>query len=234
MPAAIPARFFTSDLNFLLSKRLRGWNPDCAARSSATNFFQSYQPQIDVASGQIRGSKHCCVGTIRSMAPHPKRLHFHRRGTGAYRTAGRMGLQKRVPAGPGVDAEGWKDITVSGQFVAAAVRIEKIIAGHEIGAARIRDRCDASTGNHRSIVAMQHGTKPSRSSPNCRRGLRHFDRRFGVGYPVWPIERLPVQAPQDRQVFIAQIPKTPTVARSPRPSSQMGSCLNLRCHCRRR
>jgi diguanylate cyclase (GGDEF)-like protein/PAS domain S-box-containing protein len=223
-------RFFTSDLNFLLSKRLevesrlrRGIEKD--------EFFLRYQPQVDVLSGRIIGVE----ALLRWNDPNTGEIF----PKDFISVAEELGLI--VPLGEWVfktackqlrqwDMEGFKDLTVSVNLSPRQFVSRKLLPSMK--AALLETGVDA----HRidleitESMAMRNLEQSIEILSELRRlGATISVDDFGVGYSsLGQLKRLPAQTLKIDRSFISQVPDDPNSCSITEAIIAMGKRLKLR------
>ncbi len=224
------ARFFTSDLNFLLSKRLEV-ESRLRRGIERNEFFLRYQPQVDVMSGKIVGLE----ALLRWNDPHQGEIF----PKDFISVAEELGLI--VPLGEWVfrtacqqikiwDQEGYRDLTVSvnlspRQFVSRKLLPSMKSALLETGISATRIDLEIT-----ETMAMRNLEQSIEILTELRRiGATISIDDFGVGYSsLGQLRRLPAQTLKIDRSFISQIPEDVNSCSITEAIIAMGKRLKLR------
>ncbi len=224
------ARFFTSDLNFLLSKRLEV-ESRLRRGIERSEFFLRYQPQVDVMSGRIVGVE----ALLRWNDPQQGEIY----PKDFISIAEELGLI--VPLGEWVfrtacqqiklwDQEGFKDITVSvnlspRQFISRKLLPSMKSALLETGIDPRRIDLEIT-----ETMAMRNLEQSIEILTELRRmGATVSIDDFGVGYSsLGQLRRLPAQTLKIDRSFISQIPEDPNSCSITEAILAMAKRLHLR------
>ncbi len=224
------ARFFTSDLNFLLSKRLEV-ESRLRRGIERNEFFLRYQPQVDVLSGRIVGLE----ALLRWNDPQ----HGEIFPKDFISIAEELGLI--VPLGEWVfrttcqqikiwDQEGYNDLTVSvnlspRQFVSRKLLPSMKAALLETGISASRFDLEIT-----ETMAMRNLEQSIEILAELRRlGATISIDDFGVGYSsLGQLRRLPAQTLKIDRSFISQIPDDANSCSITEAIIAMGKRLGLR------
>lgn len=224
------ARFFTSDLNFLLSKRLEV-ESRLRRGIERNEFFLRYQPQVDVLSGRIVGLE----ALLRWNDPQ----HGEIFPKDFISIAEELGLI--VPLGEWVfrttcqqikiwDQEGYRDLTVSvnlspRQFISRKLLPSMKAALLETGISPSRIDLEIT-----ETMAMRNLEQSIEILAELRRlGATISIDDFGVGYSsLGQLRRLPAQTLKIDRSFISQIPDDANSCSITEAIIAMGKRLGLR------
>jgi diguanylate cyclase (GGDEF)-like protein/PAS domain S-box-containing protein len=223
-------RFFTSDLNFLLSKRLEV-ESRLRRGIERNEFFLRYQPQVDVASGKIIGVE----ALLRWNDPNlgeifPKDFISVAEELGLIVPLGEWMFRTACKQLKVWDAEGFSDLTVSvnlspRQFVSRKLlpSIKAAILETGINANRIDLEITEA-------MAMRNLEQSIEILTELRRlGSTVSIDDFGVGYSsLGQLKRLPVQTIKIDHSFISQVPDDPNSCSITEAIIAMGKRLHLR------
>lgn len=202
------ARFFTSDLNFLLSKRLEV-ESRLRRAIERNEFFLRYQPQVDVMSGHIVGVE----ALIRWNDPQngeifPKDFISIAEELGLIVPLGEWVFRAACQQIKAWDHEGYRDITVSvnlspRQFVSRKLLPSMKLALMETGIDPARIDLEITES-----IAMRNLEQSIEILAELRRmGPTISVDDFGVGYSsLGQLRRLPAQTLKIDSSFITQIP----------------------------
>ena len=202
------ARFFTSDLNFLLSKRLEV-ESRLRRGIERNEFFLRYQPQVEVLSGRIVGVE----ALIRWNDPQsgevfPKDFISIAEELGLIVPLGEWVFRTACQQIKAWDLEGYRDITVSvnlspRQFVSRKLLPSMKLALMETGIDASRIDLEIT-----EAMAMRNLEQTIEILAELRRmGLTISVDDFGVGYSsLGQLRRLPAQTLKIDSSFISQIP----------------------------
>ncbi len=203
------ARFFTSDLNFLLSKRLEVQSR--LRRGIERNeFFLRYQPQVDVLSGRIVGLE----ALLRWNDPqhgeiYPKDFIAIAEELGLIVPLGEWVFRAACMQIKAWEQEGFPDLTVSvnlspRQFVSRKLLPSMKAALLETGVSASRLDLEIT-----ETLAMRNIEQSIDILTELRRmGATISIDDFGVGYSsLGQLKRLPAQTLKIDQSFISQIPE---------------------------
>lgn len=224
------ARFFTSDLNFLLSKRLEV-ESRLRRAIERNEFFLRYQPQVDVASGQIRGVE----ALLRWNDPqhgeiYPKDFISIAEELGLIVPLGEWVFRSACQQIRDWTLEGWKDITVSVNLSPRQFVSRKLLPAMK--SALLESGIDATRIDLEitETVAMRNMEQTIEILTELRRiGCTISIDDFGVGYSsLGQLKRLPVQSLKIDKSFIAQIPDDANSCSITEAIIAMGKRLNLR------
>ena len=203
------ARFFTSDLNFLLSKRLEV-ESRLRRGIERNEFFLRYQPQVDVLSGKIVGLE----ALLRWNDPqhgeiYPKDFISIAEELGLIVPLGEWVFRTACMQIKAWDQEGYKDLTVSvnlspRQFVSRKLLPSMKSALLESGISATRIDLEIT-----ETVAMRNLEQSIEILTELRRlGATISIDDFGVGYSsLGQLKRLPAQTLKIDRSFISQIPE---------------------------
>ena len=223
-------RFFTSELNFLLSKRLEV-ESRLRLGIERNEFFLRYHPQVDIGSGRIIGAE----ALMRWKDPHlgeifPKDF---------ISVAEELGLI--VPLGEWVfrtickqikewDEEGFKDLTVSvnlspRQYISRKLLPSIKTALQETGVAASRIDLEIT-----EAMAMRNLEQSIEILDALHKlGVTISIDDFGVGYSsLGQLKRLPAQTLKIDRSFISLIPDDPNSCSITEAIIAMGKRLHLR------
>ncbi len=224
------ARFFTSDLNFLLSKRLEV-ESRLRRGIERSEFFLRYQPQVDVMSGRIVGVE----ALLRWNDPQQGEIY----PKDFISIAEELGLI--VPLGEWVfrtacqqiklwDHEGFTEITVSvnlspRQFISRKLLPSMKSALLETGIDPRRIDLEIT-----ETMAMRNLEQSIEILSELRRmGATVSIDDFGVGYSsLGQLRRLPAQTLKIDRSFISQIPEDPNSCSITEAILAMAKRLHLR------
>lgn len=224
------ARFFTSDLNFLLSKRLEV-ESRLRRGIERNEFFLRYQPQVDVRTGKIVGLE----ALLRWNDPQQGEIF----PKDFISVAEELGLI--VPLGEWVfrtacqqikvwDQEGYRDLTVSvnlspRQFVSRKLLPSMKSALLETGITASRIDLEIT-----ETMAMRNLEQSIEILTELRRlGATISIDDFGVGYSsLGQLKRLPAQTLKIDRSFISQIPEDANSCSITEAIIAMGKRLRLR------
>ncbi len=224
------ARFFTSDLNFLLSKRLEV-ESRLRRGIERSEFFLRYQPQVEVQSGRIIGVE----ALLRWNDPQQGEIY----PKDFISIAEELGLI--VPLGEWVfrtacqqiklwDYEGFKDLTISvnlspRQFISRKLLPSMKSALLETGIDARRIDLEIT-----ETVAMRNLEQSIEILTELRRiGATISIDDFGVGYSsLGQLSRLPAQTLKIDRTFISQIPDDPNSCSITEAIIAMAKRLHLR------
>ncbi len=224
------ARFFTSDLNFLLSKRLEV-ESRLRRGIERSEFFLRYQPQVDVSSGRILGVE----ALLRWNDPqqgeiYPKDFISIAEELGLIVPLGEWVFRTACQQIRAWDHEGYKDITVSvnlspRQFISRKLLPSMKSALLETGIDPSRIDLEIT-----ETVAMRNLEQSVEILSELRRvGATISIDDFGVGYSsLGQLKRLPVQTLKIDRSFITQIPEDPNSCSITEAIIAMGKRLHLR------
>ncbi len=224
------ARFFTSDLNFLLSKRLEV-ESRLRRGIERSEFFLRYQPQVDVASGRIVGAE----ALIRWNDP----AHGEIFPKDFISVAEELGLI--VPLGEWVfrtacqqirawNQEGYTTLTLSVNLSPRQFVSRKLLPSMK--SALLETGIDASRLDLEitETVAMRNLEQSIEILSELRRiGATISIDDFGVGYSsLGQLKRLPAQSLKIDRTFISQIPEDANSCSITEAIIAMGKRLHLR------
>ena len=202
------ARFFTSDLNFLLSKRLEV-ESRLRRGIERNEFFLRYQPQVDVISGRIVGVE----ALVRWNDPQngeifPKDFISIAEELGLIVPLGEWVFRTACKQIKAWDQEGYRDIAVSvnlspRQFVSRKLLPSMKLALMETGIDPSRIDLEITES-----IAMRNLEQTIEILTELRRmGTTISVDDFGVGYSsLGQLRRLPAQTLKIDGSFISQIP----------------------------
>lgn len=223
-------RFFTSDLNFLLSKRLEV-ESRLRRGIERNEFFLRYQPQVDVGSGKIIGAE----ALLRWNDPNlgeifPKDFISVAEELGLIVPLGEWIFRSACKQLKAWDAEGFTDLTVSvnlspRQFVSRKLLPSIKAAILETGIAANRIDLEIT-----EAMAMRNLEQSIEILTELRRlGSTVSIDDFGVGYSsLGQLKRLPVQTIKIDRSFISQVPDDPNACSITEAIIAMGKRLHLR------
>jgi diguanylate cyclase (GGDEF)-like protein/PAS domain S-box-containing protein len=224
------ARFFTSDLNFLLSKRLEV-ESRLRRAIERNEFFLRYQPQINVLSGHITGVE----ALLRWNDPQhgeifPKDFISIAEELGLIVPLGEWVFRTACQQVREWNQEGWTDITVSvnlspRQFVSRKLLPAMKSALLETGIDAKRIDLEIT-----ETVAMRNLEQTVDILTELRRiGCSVSIDDFGVGYSsLGQLKRLPVTTLKIDKSFISQIPDDHNSCSITEAIIAMGKRLQLR------
>jgi len=224
------ARFFTSDLNFLLSKRLEV-ESRLRRGIERSEFFLRFQPQVDVVSGRIVGVE----ALLRWNDPqqgeiYPKDFISIAEELGLIVPLGEWVFRTACQQIKAWTAEGYKDLTVSvnlspRQFISRKLLPSMKSALLETGIDPSRIDLEIT-----ETVAMRNLDQSIEILTELRRvGATISIDDFGVGYSsLGQLKRLPAQALKIDRSFISQIPDDPNSCSITEAIIAMGKRLHLR------
>ena len=202
------ARFFTSDLNFLLSKRLEV-ESRLRRGIERNEFFLRYQPQVDVLSGRITGVE----ALVRWNDPQngeifPKDFISIAEELGLIVPLGEWVFRAACQQIKAWDQEGYRDIVVSvnlspRQFVSRKLLPSMKLALLETGIDPARIDLEITES-----IAMRNLEQTIEILAELRRvGASISIDDFGVGYSsLGQLRRLPAQTLKIDASFVSQIP----------------------------
>ena len=202
------ARFFTSDLNFLLSKRLEV-ESRLRRGIERNEFFLRYQPQVDVLSGRIVGVE----ALLRWNDPQngeifPKDFISIAEELGLIVPLGEWVFRAACQQIKAWDHEGYRDVVVSvnlspRQFVSRKLLPSMKLALMETGIDPTRIDLEITES-----IAMRNLEQTIEILAELRRiGASISIDDFGVGYSsLGQLRRLPAQTLKIDASFISQIP----------------------------
>ncbi len=222
-------RFFTSDLNFLLSKRLevesrlrRGIERD--------EFFLRYQPQVDVLSGRILGVE----ALLRWNDPNvgeifPKDFISVAEELGLIVPLGEWVFRTACKQLKAWEREGFDDISISVNLSPRQFVSRKLLPSMK--AAILETGVDASRIDLEitESMAMRNLDQTIEILSELRRlGCTISVDDFGVGYSsLGQLKRLPAQTLKIDRSFIAQVPEDPNSCSITEAIIAMGKRLKL-------
>jgi diguanylate cyclase (GGDEF)-like protein/PAS domain S-box-containing protein len=224
------ARFFTSDLNFLLSKRLEV-ESRLRRGIERSEFYLRYQPQVDVASGHIIGVE----ALLRWNDPQhgeifPKDFISIAEELGLIVPLGEWVFRTACQQIKAWNQEGHKDLTVSvnlspRQFVSRKLLPSMKSALLETGIDPGRIDLEIT-----ETVAMRNLEQSIEILTELRRvGATISIDDFGVGYSsLGQLKRLPAQTLKIDRSFISQIPEDANSVSITEAIIAMGKRLHLR------
>ena len=202
------ARFFTSDLNFLLSKRLEV-ESRLRRGIERNEFFLRYQPQVDVLSGRITGVE----ALVRWNDPQngeifPKDFISIAEELGLIVPLGEWVFRAACQQIKAWDQEGYRDVVVSvnlspRQFVSRKLLPSMKLALLETGIDPARIDLEITES-----IAMRNLEQTIEILAELRRiGASISIDDFGVGYSsLGQLRRLPAQTLKIDASFVSQIP----------------------------
>ncbi len=202
------ARFFTSDLNFLLSKRLEV-ESRLRRGIERNEFFLRYQPQVDVISGRIVGVE----ALVRWNDPQngeifPKDFISIAEELGLIVPLGEWVFRTACKQIKAWDQEGYRDVVVSvnlspRQFVSRKLLPSMKLALMETGIDPSRIDLEITES-----IAMRNLEQSIEILTELRRmGATISVDDFGVGYSsLGQLRRLPAQTLKIDGSFVSQIP----------------------------
>jgi diguanylate cyclase (GGDEF)-like protein/PAS domain S-box-containing protein len=223
-------RFFTSDLNFLLSKRLEV-ESRLRRGMERNEFFLNYQPQVDLNTGKITGVE----ALLRWNDPNigevsPKDFISIAEELGLIVPLGEWVLRTACRQIKVWDAEGFHDITVSinlspRQFVSRKLMPALKTALLETGVDAARLDLEIT-----ETMAMRNLDQSIEILTELRKlGATISVDDFGVGYSsLGQLKRLPAQTLKIDRSFIAQVPDDPNSCSITEAIIAMGKRLQLR------
>lgn len=224
------ARFFTSDLNFLLSKRLEV-ESRLRRGIERNEFFLRYQPQVDVMSGQIIGLE----ALLRWNDPqhgeiYPKDFISIAEELGLIVPLGEWVFRTTCMQIKAWDQEGYHDLTVSvnlspRQFISRKLLPSMKSALLESGISATRIDLEIT-----ETIAMRNLEQSIEILTELRRlGATISIDDFGVGYSsLGQLKRLPAQTLKIDRSFISQIPEDANSCSITEAIIAMGKRLKLR------
>jgi diguanylate cyclase (GGDEF)-like protein/PAS domain S-box-containing protein len=224
------ARFFTSDLNFLLSKRLEV-ESRLRRGIERSEFFLRFQPQVDVVSGRIVGVE----ALLRWNDPqqgeiYPKDFISIAEELGLIVPLGEWVFRTACQQIKAWTTEGYKDLTVSvnlspRQFISRKLLPSMKSALLETGIDPSRIDLEIT-----ETVAMRNLDQSIEILTELRRvGATISIDDFGVGYSsLGQLKRLPAQTLKIDRSFISQIPDDPNSCSITEAIIAMGKRLHLR------
>lgn len=223
-------RFFTSDLNFLLSKRLEV-ESRLRRGIERNEFFLRYQPQVDVGSGRIIGAEALLRWNDPSLGEiFPKDFISVAEELGLIVPLGEWMFRTACLQLKAWDAEGFGALTVSvnlspRQFVSRKLLPSIKAAILETGIAAHRIDLEIT-----EAMAMRNLEQSIEILTELRRlGSTVSIDDFGVGYSsLGQLKRLPVQTIKIDRSFISQIPDDPNACSITEAIIAMGKRLHLR------
>jgi len=223
-------RFFTSDLNFLLSKRLEV-ESRLRRGIERNEFFLRYQPQVDVGSGRIIGAE----ALLRWNDPNlgeifPKDFLSVAEELGLIVPLGEWTFRTACRQLKAWDAEGFTDLTVSvnlspRQFISRKLLPSIKAAILETGIAA--NRIDLEITEAMAMRNLEQSIEIL--AEVSRLGSTVSIDDFGVGYSsLGQLKRLPVQTIKIDRSFISQVPDDPNSCSITEAIIAMGKRLHLR------
>jgi diguanylate cyclase (GGDEF)-like protein/PAS domain S-box-containing protein len=224
------ARFFTSDLNFLLSKRLEV-ESRLRRGIERNEFFLRYQPQVDVLSGKIVGLE----ALLRWNDPqhgeiYPKDFISIAEELGLIVPLGEWVFRTACQQIKAWEQEGFHDLTVSvnlspRQFVSRKLLPSMKAALLETGVSAARIDLEIT-----ETMAMRNLEQSIEILTELRRlGATVSIDDFGVGYSsLGQLKRLPAQTLKIDRSFISQIPEDTNSCSITEAIIAMGKRLKLR------
>jgi len=224
------ARFFTSDLNFLLSKRLEV-ESRLRRGIERNEFFLRYQPQVDVMSGKIVGLE----ALLRWNDPqhgeiYPKDFISIAEELGLIVPLGEWVFRTTCMQIKAWDQEGYHDLTVSvnlspRQFISRKLLPSMKSALLESGISATRIDLEIT-----ETIAMRNLEQSIEILTELRRlGATISIDDFGVGYSsLGQLKRLPAQTLKIDRSFISQIPEDANSCSITEAIIAMGKRLKLR------
>jgi diguanylate cyclase (GGDEF)-like protein/PAS domain S-box-containing protein len=224
------ARFFTSDLNFLLSKRLEV-ESRLRRGIERNEFYLRYQPQVDVRSGKIVGLE----ALLRWNDPQqgeifPKDFISVAEELGLIVPLGEWVFRSACQQIKQWDSEGYNDLTVSinlspRQFVSRKLLPSMKAALLETGISASRIDLEIT-----ETMAMRNLEQSIEILSELRRlGATVSIDDFGVGYSsLGQLKRLPAQTLKIDRSFISQIPADVNSCSITEAIIAMGKRLQLR------
>jgi diguanylate cyclase (GGDEF)-like protein/PAS domain S-box-containing protein len=223
-------RFFTSDLNFLLSKRLEV-ESRLRRGIERNEFFLRYQPQVDVGSGKIIGVE----ALLRWNDPNlgeifPKDFISVAEELGLIVPLGEWTFRTACRQLKAWDAEGFSYLTVSVNLSPRQFVSRKLLPS--IKAAILETAIDANRIDLEitEAMAMRNIEQSIEILTELRRlGSTVSIDDFGVGYSsLGQLKRLPVQTIKIDRSFISQVPDDPNSCSITEAIIAMGKRLHLR------
>lgn len=224
------ARFFTSDLNFLLSKRLEV-ESRLRRGIERNEFYLRYQPQVDVQTGKIVGLE----ALLRWNDPQkgeifPKDFISVAEELGLIVPLGEWVFRTACQQLKAWDQEGYRDLTVSvnlspRQFVSRKLLPSMKQALMETGVSPTRIDLEIT-----ETMAMRNLEQSIEILTELRRlGASISIDDFGVGYSsLGQLKRLPAQTLKIDRSFISQIPDDANSCSIAEAIIAMGKRLKLR------
>ncbi len=224
------ARFFTSDLNFLLSKRLEV-ESRLRRGIERNEFFLRYQPQVDVLNGKIVGLE----ALLRWNDPqhgeiYPKDFISIAEELGLIVPLGEWVFRTACQQIKAWEQEGFRDLTVSvnlspRQFVSRKLLPSMKAALLETGVSASRIDLEIT-----ETMAMRNLEQSIEILTELRRlGATISIDDFGVGYSsLGQLKRLPAQTLKIDRSFISQIPEDANSCSITEAIIAMGKRLKLR------
>ena len=223
-------RFFTSDLNFLLSKRLEV-ESRLRRGIERNEFFLRYQPQVDVGSGKIIGAE----ALLRWNDPNlgeifPKDFISVAEELGLIVPLGEWTFRTACRQLKAWDSEGFSNLTVSVNLSPRQFVSRKLLPS--IKAALLETGIDANRIDLEitEAMAMRNLEQSIEILTELRRlGATVSIDDFGVGYSsLGQLKRLPVQTIKIDHSFISQVPDDPNSCLITEAIIAMGKRLHLR------
>jgi diguanylate cyclase (GGDEF)-like protein/PAS domain S-box-containing protein len=223
-------RFFTSDLNFLLSKRLEV-ESRLRRGIERNEFFLRYQPQVDVGSGKIIGAE----ALLRWNDPNlgeifPKDFISVAEELGLIVPLGEWTFRTACRQLKAWDSEGFSNLTVSVNLSPRQFVSRKLLPS--IKAALLETGIDANRIDLEitEAMAMRNLEQSIEILTELRRlGATVSIDDFGVGYSsLGQLKRLPVQTIKIDRSFISQVPDDPNSCSITEAIIAMGKRLHLR------
>jgi diguanylate cyclase (GGDEF)-like protein/PAS domain S-box-containing protein len=224
------ARFFTSDLNFLLSKRLEV-ESRLRRGIERSEFFLRYQPQVDVASGRIVGAE----ALIRWNDPvqgeiFPKDFISVAEELGLIVPLGEWVFRTACQQIRAWNQEGYTTLTLSVNLSPRQFVSRKLLPSMK--SALLETGIDASRLDLEitETVAMRNLEQSIEILTELRRiGATISIDDFGVGYSsLGQLKRLPAQSLKIDRTFISQIPEDANSCSITEAIIAMGKRLHLR------
>jgi predicted signal transduction protein with EAL and GGDEF domain len=224
------ARFFTSDLNFLLSKRLEV-ESRLRRGIERNEFFLRYQPQVDVLSGKIVGLE----ALLRWNDPqhgeiYPKDFISIAEELGLIIPLGEWVFRTACLQIKAWEQDGYHDLKVSLNLSARQFLSRKLLPS--MTAALLETGVSASSIDIEitEAVAMRNLEQSIEILTELRRmGATISIDDFGIGYSsLGQLKRLPAQTLKIDQSFISQLPDDINSSSITEAIIAMGKRLKLR------
>jgi diguanylate cyclase (GGDEF)-like protein/PAS domain S-box-containing protein len=223
-------RFFTNDLNFLLSKRLE---IEGRLRKAMENeeFFLRYQPQVDLASGRISGME----ALIRWNDPqkgeiYPKDFIFVAEELGLIVPIGEWVFRTACRQSRQWDEDGLPPVTISinispRQFMSRRIVATLLAIVRETGADPRHIELEIT-----ETMIMRNVEQSIETLAQLRSvGMQVAVDDFGVGYSsLGQLKRLPATSMKIDRSFIMQVPDDPQSASITEAIIAMAKRLKLR------
>ncbi|HEX4857578.1 MAG TPA: EAL domain-containing protein [Usitatibacteraceae bacterium] len=223
------ARFFTSDLNFLLSKRLEV-ESRLRRAIERNEFYLRYQPKVDVATGKICGAE----ALLRWKDPqhgeiYPKDFISIAEELGLIVPLGEWVFRTACQQVRAWNAEGATDLTIAVNLSPRQFVSRKLLPAMK--SALLESGIDASRIDLEitETVVMRNLEQTIEILTELRRiGCSVSVDDFGVGYSsLGQLKRLPVQSLKIDKSFITQVPEDANSCSIAEAIIAMGKRLNL-------